>query len=111
VCKPPQSAPLSALLLAEIVADIFPEGVFSDVEAAAQAAARGMNFAWAGQSCGSTSRLLVHESVADRVLERILDLIREVRIGPPSEESTQMGLPASQLQLDRVVRLNTASAQ
>jgi acyl-CoA reductase-like NAD-dependent aldehyde dehydrogenase len=29
--QPPQSAPLSALLLAEIAADIFPEGVFSVV--------------------------------------------------------------------------------
>jgi acyl-CoA reductase-like NAD-dependent aldehyde dehydrogenase len=29
-----------------------------------------MNFSWQGQSCGSTSRLLLHEDIHDAVLER-----------------------------------------
>jgi acyl-CoA reductase-like NAD-dependent aldehyde dehydrogenase len=49
-------------------------------------------------------QILVHESIADRVLERILGLIRDGRIGPASVESTQMGPLACRLQLDRVVQ-------
>jgi acyl-CoA reductase-like NAD-dependent aldehyde dehydrogenase len=41
---------------------VFPD---APVEKAAAAAVAGMNFSWQGQSCGSTSRLLVHEDIYD----------------------------------------------
>lgn len=64
----------------------------ADVEAAAQGAVAGMNFAWtAGQSCGSTSRLLVHDSIADEVIERVLAGMSELRLGNPLERSTEVG--------------------
>ena len=37
---------------------VFPD---VDLDEVAQAAIAGMNFSWQGQSCGSTSRLLIHE--------------------------------------------------
>src|SRR5690606_19672607 len=43
----------------------------ADVEAAARGAVLGMNFTWQGQSCGSTSRLLVHRSIVDDVIDRV----------------------------------------
>ena len=52
---------------------IYPD---ADLDKAIAGAVRGMNFTWAGQSCGSTSRLFVHESIHDRVLERVVDTIR-----------------------------------
>ena len=41
----------------------------ADLDAAAAGIVNGMNFAWSeGQSCGSTSRVLLHASVAEQVL-------------------------------------------
>ncbi|WP_432828841.1 aldehyde dehydrogenase family protein [Dactylosporangium sp. CA-092794] len=62
-----------------------------DVDQAAAGAVSGMNFTWAGQSCGSTSRLLVHESIHDRVVARVVELVRAIRLGDPLEETTGQG--------------------
>jgi len=37
----------------------------ADIKKAIKFAISGMNFSWCGQSCGSMSRLMVHESVYD----------------------------------------------
>jgi 2-formylbenzoate dehydrogenase len=51
-----------------------------------------MNYtATAGQSCGSTSRLLLHESIADEVLDSVVAQVRAIRVGHPLAEGTQMG--------------------
>lgn len=71
-----------------------PIVVFDDVDfdEAAAAIVRGMNFTRVqGQSCGSTSRLLIHEAVAAPVLERVIGLAGRIRIGLPTDEATQMG--------------------
>lgn len=69
----------------------------ADVEAAAAGAVAGMNFAWtAGQSCGSTSRLLVHDSIADEIIERVTEGMRALRMGDPLDESAEMGCLVSQ---------------
>ena len=47
----------------------FPD---ADPAEVASAAVRGMNFTWCGQSCGSTSRAFLHESIYDRVLDKII---------------------------------------
>ena len=47
----------------------------------------GMNYtATAGQSCGSTSRLLLHESIAGQVLENVVEQVRAIRVGHPLAE-------------------------
>jgi betaine-aldehyde dehydrogenase len=61
-----------------------------------------MNFSWQGQSCGSTSRLLLHESLHDRVLEQVVDLVSAIRVGDPMEEHSQMGPINSAAQLAKV---------
>lgn len=45
----------------------------------------------AGQRCTTTRRLLVHESVADELIQRLLTSYRQVRIGDPLAEGTLMG--------------------
>jgi 2-formylbenzoate dehydrogenase len=71
----------------------------ADVSAAASAAVQGMNFTWtAGQSCGSTSRLLVHESIASAVMDRVAALVDEIRVGHPLDVETQMGPVVSEAQ-------------
>jgi acyl-CoA reductase-like NAD-dependent aldehyde dehydrogenase len=66
----------------------FPD---ADAQTVARAAVAGMNFAWSGQSCGSTSRLMVHDSLHDEVVERVVAAVREIRLGDPRETSSQMG--------------------
>jgi len=45
----------------------------------------------AGQRCTSLRRLIVHESVADELLERLAAAYRSVPIGDPREEGTLVG--------------------
>ena len=62
---------------------IFPD---ADLPKAIAGVVNGMNFWWAGQSCGSTSRCFVHRSVYEEVLDGIVDLIPRLhRCGDPAE--------------------------
>jgi 2-formylbenzoate dehydrogenase len=64
----------------------------ADLARAADSAVAGMNFTLtAGQSCGSTSRLLLHEAIADDVLGSVVEQVRAIRVGHPLEDGTQMG--------------------
>jgi len=45
----------------------------------------------AGQRCTSTRRIIVHESVRDELIERLIAGYRQVNIGNPLEPSTLMG--------------------
>lgn len=74
----------------------------SDPETVAEAAVNGMNFTWtAGQSCGSTSRLVMHESIADDVLARVSAKVDAIRVGDPLDTSAQMGPVISRAQYDK----------
>ncbi|WP_255951844.1 aldehyde dehydrogenase family protein [Streptomyces odontomachi] len=74
----------------------------ADLDAAATGIVGGMNFAWSeGQSCGSTSRVLLHTSVAERILPMIRERVSAIRIGPPTDPDTQMGPLASRAQYDK----------
>ena len=164
ILKPPDSAPLSALRMGELFADLLPPGLLSIVvgngPAAGQAISRhpairrigfigsdatgraiqrdaagvgvkdvtlelggknaliafpdadpaqvaasavaGMNFVRsAGQSCGSTSRLLLHESIAEEVLARVTARMEAIRIGSPLDPATEMGTMATRGQYQK----------
>nr|WP_242128147.1 aldehyde dehydrogenase family protein [Sphingobium sp. Sx8-8] len=75
----------------------------ADVEDVADAVIRGMNFDWCGQSCGSTSRAFIHDSLYDAVLQKAAEKIQRFSPGIPSDPDTVMGAIASQAQYDRVV--------
>jgi betaine-aldehyde dehydrogenase len=79
---------------------VFPD---SDPEVAARGAIRAMNFAWQGQSCGSTSRVLVHESLHDAFCHHVVSLLADMRIGSPQDPATQIGALISRAQYDRVL--------
>ncbi len=71
-----------------------PIVVFPDVDPAraAHAAVAGMNIArCTGQSCGSTSRLFVHEDVRAPFLEALVHCVERLRVGDPRDETTQVG--------------------
>lgn len=71
--------------------------------AVADAMIAGMNFAWCGQSCGSTSRAFLHESIHDAVLKALKERILAFRPGRPEDFSTTMGAIASKAQYDRIL--------
>lgn len=75
----------------------------ADLEAASSAAVSGMNFAWQGQSCGSTSRVLVHEDVYESVVSDIGDRVAAIELGDPTVEDTQMGPLVTSDHLRRVM--------
>ena len=64
-----------------------------------------MNFSWAGQSCGSTSRLLLHESIHDVVVERVGARLSTLRLGSPLDPSSEMGPVNSARHRDRIMAL------
>jgi acyl-CoA reductase-like NAD-dependent aldehyde dehydrogenase len=75
----------------------------ADLEAAVEGAAVGMNIQLQGQSCGSTTRLLLHEAIHDEFVDRLVARLKRVRIGHPLEPATEMGCLVSQAHFDRVV--------
>jgi len=79
---------------------IYPD---ADMDKAIPAAVNGMNFTWCGQSCGSTSRLFVHESIHDQVLEGMLIAIRHYQPGIPTDMATTMGCIVSQPQHEKIM--------
>src|SRR4249920_1153382 len=163
IVKPPEQAPLSALRIAELAADLFPPGVLSvvtgdgatgaalashpgvakvaligsvnagravmragadhirpvllelggknaliafadaDPGTVARAAVAGMNFAWCGQSCGSTSRAFLHEAIHDAVVERLVARLADMRPGLPTDPKTRMGAIVSREQHQRIM--------
>ena len=45
----------------------------------------------AGQRCSSTRRLIIHESIYDSFLEKLINAYKQVKIGDPLDNSTLMG--------------------
>jgi acyl-CoA reductase-like NAD-dependent aldehyde dehydrogenase len=74
----------------------------ADVDRVVDAAVAGMNFSWAGQSCGSTSRLLVHETLYETIVDRVGARIATLRVGDPLDPGSDMGPVNSARQLAHV---------
>lgn len=75
----------------------------ADIEKTAKGIVAGMNFAWCGQSCGSTSRVFLHDDIHDAVLDRVVDLVQAFKPGDPTDFSTTMGALISAKQQERVL--------
>jgi acyl-CoA reductase-like NAD-dependent aldehyde dehydrogenase len=73
-----------------------------DLDAAAEAAAWGV-FYNQGEVCNAGSRLLVHESLKDEFLERVVRVSETIRPGDPLDPETRMGAIVDRTQLDRVL--------
>jgi acyl-CoA reductase-like NAD-dependent aldehyde dehydrogenase len=76
----------------------------ADLDQAVDGAVRGMNFTWQGQSCGSTSRLIVLDGVHEEFVERLTDRVSRLRSGLPWLDETQTGSMVNQAQFDKVMR-------
>ena len=61
-----------------------------------------------GHVCCAGSRLLVQESVADIVTERLRDRLATLRLGDPLDKNTDIGAINSREQLDKISALSAA---
>jgi len=74
----------------------------ADLDAAAEAAAWGV-FYNQGEVCNAGSRLLVHESLKDDFLERVVRVAQTIQPGDPLDPDTRMGAIVDRTQLERVL--------
>src|SRR5437016_1786004 len=58
-----------------------------------------------GQVCCAGSRLLMQESIAEKLLRKIQDRMNTLRIGPPLDKAIDIGAIVARVQLERIQRL------
>ncbi len=81
-----------------------PQVVFADADLAAAAA----DIAWgiyynSGETCHAGSRLIVHESRKDELIEAIATVTSGIKLGHPLEPATQMGALIDEKHMQRVL--------
>jgi len=77
--------------------------VFEDAEiAAAVAQVMATKFRNAGQTCVCANRIYVHESIRDAFVAKMSDAVRALRVGDPTDDTTQVGPLVDRAGLDKV---------
>lgn len=72
----------------------------ADLDKAADIIAKGA-FGLSGQACTGTSRVVVHEAVADCILDRVMERAQALVVGDGLAEGTSMGPLANRAQWDK----------
>jgi betaine-aldehyde dehydrogenase len=75
-----------------------------DVESAAESIVDAALYN-AGQECMAATRLIIADSIADQFLKALVDNLKNVVLGDPTDEHTTLGPLISANQLDRVKKL------
>ncbi len=80
--------------------------VFADADpGAACRGAQAAIFSAAGQSCVAGSRLLVEEGIRDAFLSRLEKAMRQIRLGDPLDEATEVGPIGNARQFSHVTEM------
>jgi 1-pyrroline-5-carboxylate dehydrogenase len=74
---------------------------WTDLDAAADGIVASA-FGFQGQKCSACSRLIVLDSIHDRLVEKVRERAAALRIGPPRDRQTQFGPLASRDQIAKV---------
>lgn len=77
-----------------------------DLAVASAVTSRFMN---CGQVCICNERMLVHEAIYDRFVERFVAATRALNVGDPMRDETDIGPKVSALELDKVERITEAA--
>jgi aldehyde dehydrogenase (NAD+) len=78
---------------------VFPD---ADLDAAANGLVAGV-FAATGQTCMAGSRLIVHQAVHDKLIEKVVERANAIKLGDPTEAATEMGPVANEPQYRKVL--------
>jgi aldehyde dehydrogenase len=85
--------------------NIFFDDVMAQDDAFLDKAIEGMVlFAFnQGEVCTCPSRALIHESIYDRFIERVIARVAAIKQGSPLDTDTMMGAQASAMQMDKIL--------
>lgn len=75
----------------------------ADIESAVNGVIAG-NFGATGQSCVAGSRVFIQSSIREKFLEQLVERAKQIRIGDPLADETQVGPLATKAQLDHITR-------
>lgn len=70
--------------------DIFAVLDDADIDLAVEAGVEG-RLSVAGQVCTAAKRFIVHEKIADSFIAKLVQRFREIRVGDPMDEATDLG--------------------
>ncbi len=81
-----------------------PNIVFADanLDSAVKGVVSGI-FAATGQSCMAGSRLIIHRSIHDAFVEKLIAFLDTAKLGDPNDSATNIGPVANRPQLERVM--------
>ncbi|WOG99513.1 hypothetical protein DCAR_0518866 [Daucus carota subsp. sativus] len=87
--------------------------VFEDVDLDQAAEWTAFGCFWTnGQICSATSRLLVHENIAEKFLDRLVKWTKNIKISDPLEEGCRLGPVVSGGQYEKVMQfISTAKKE
>jgi len=74
----------------------------ADLDQAVKGVVSGI-FAATGQSCQAGSRLLVQRSIHDAFVAKLIDFMKDVKLGDPTQPDTQIGPVATRPQFEKVL--------
>jgi len=74
----------------------------ADLDQAVKGVVSGI-FAATGQTCQAGSRLLVQDSIHDELIRRLVDFVKDAKIGDPADLSTQIGPVATRPQFEKIL--------
>jgi len=57
-----------------------------------------------GQACEAASRLLVHDSIHDALIDKMVEIASKISIGDPLDPATKMGPIINQAQFEKIMR-------
>lgn len=80
-----------------------PNIVFEDanLDNAAMGIIAGI-FGASGQSCVAGSRAFLHVDIYDKVMQKLVERVSQIKIGDPLKDETEMGPVATEAQLERI---------
>ncbi|MFG1298376.1 aldehyde dehydrogenase [Xanthobacter sp. V3C-3] len=76
----------------------------ADLEQAVKGAVAGV-FGASGQTCMAGSRLLLQEGIHDDFLARLIEVVKDAKIGDPALMETQVGPIATRAQFEKILRM------
>ena len=79
---------------------VFPD---AEIEGACQRAIAWTIGVMAGQGCSLPTRLIVHESIHDRVLARLVEIAKDYKVGDPFDDTVMVGPLINGAACDRVM--------
>ena len=90
-----------------------PNIVFADADLDAAVAGSMMGIFWnQGEVCSAGSRLFLQESVYDQFMDKLVGQVGKMKVGDPTDPSTQVGALISEEHLNKVLRyINAGKAE